>query len=212
MQDKIVVGPDCSRIFDSERKAAEDAAKEAQQTITQTPKFDISASVEVAIRQRLPTIALTPPSKDRWNIDVFWCARSDPDAQSANFTRVLHQGLALGALAQRGDRMGNERLGQIRVRTLTENAQNTKGRYTYYNSGNKFLYDQGDRAEQSLVSDLATFLNQAGPNKSGGKLSKGPIEIRLQGRPSKWYLSLFICEAGTPPEAAPSSTSTTVAN
>ena len=114
MQDKIVVGPDCSRIFDSERKAAEDAAKEAQQTITPTPKFDISASVEVAIRQRLPTIALTPPSKDRWDIDVFWCARSDPDAQSANFTRVLHQGLALGALAQRGDRMGNERLGQIR--------------------------------------------------------------------------------------------------
>lgn len=150
------------------------------------------------VRLQRPMIALTPPSKDRWDIDVFWCARSDQAAQSANFARAVNEGRKFAGMAQRGDRIVNQRLGRIRVRILSESAQNITGPFTYFNSGNRLLYDRNDQAEKALVIELTKRLNETGGNGNKGDLAAGLIEAKDQGRPSKWYISLFICGAGIP--------------
>jgi hypothetical protein len=201
IQNPKIVDSSCVDSFNDAQIKAQDDIVETQEIISRTPNYKMSSSVDDSIRQRLPSIALTPVSSNGWDIDVFWCARRDPAAQSANFERALNEGLALAAMAQRGDRIGNERLGRIRVRTLSESAQNVTGPFVYFKTGNRLLFDKGNKAEEELAAELTRLLNQAGPNGTRGNLANGEIKTQDQQRPSKWYLSLFICEAGLPSPA-----------
>lgn len=213
MQDEKLIGP-CASDFTVQLKQTEEANRISNQLnwpdISSKAGFEISPQQLEAIGLERTSIELTPPSKDRWDVDVFWCARRDPAAQTANFYRAVNEGLKLGGMAQRGDRIGNERLGQIRVRTLTESAQNISGTFTYFKSGNRFLFDRGNQSEQNLVSELSTRLNQSGTNETGNNMAAGPISPTAQGRPTKWYVSLFICEAGAVADAATTGPGSTV--
>ena len=199
MQDEKLIGS-CASNFTVQLKQTEEANRISNQLdwseITNKARFGASPQQLESIGLESTSIALTPPSKDRWDVDVFWCARRDPAAQSANFSRAVNEGLKIAGMAQRGERIGTERLGQVRVRILTQSAQKITGPFTYFKSGNRLLHDRGDRAETNLVTKLAGMLNQSGTNGTGSGLANGDIEVTEQGRPSKWYISLFVCEAG----------------
>lgn len=204
MQDEKLIGS-CASNFTVQLKQTEEANRISSQLdwndIAKKAGFDVSLQQVEAIEAERTSIALTPPSNDRWDVDVFWCARRDPAAQTANFSRAVSEAMKLSGMSQRGDRIVNERLGQIRVRTLTESAQNIRGPFTYFKSGNRFLYDQGSQSEKSLVTELASRLNQPGSNGIFGDMAAGSISPTAQGRPTKWYISLFICEAGAVADA-----------
>ncbi len=200
MQDPVLIGT-CAGNFAKKLDQAEQANRISKTSRISWPDiaskigYTISPDTLDAIEASRPSISLTPSSATRWDVDVFWCARDDAVAQSANFTRAVAEGLALAKLAQMADRIGNERLGQVRVRTLTRSAQAIQGPFVYIKSGNRFLFDREDRNEQRLVNDLVARLNLARIESAGGRSATGPIVAQDQGRRSPWYLSLFICEA-----------------
>ncbi len=200
MQDPVLIGS-CAGNFAKKLDRAEEANRISKTSRISWPEiaaeigYTMSPDTLDAIEANRPSISLTPSSATRWDVDVFWCARDDAVAQSANFTRAVAEGLALAKLAQAEDRIGNDRLGQVRVRTLSQSAQAVRGPLVYFKSGNRFLYDRRNRNEQRLVNDLIARLNSARIESAGGISATGPILAQDQGRPSPWYLSLFICGA-----------------
>jgi hypothetical protein len=199
MLDKGMLSEKCASRFAGTTQIAEQASSNPPPQSADILAYKKSDEVEAAIAKRLPSIVLTPISDNGWDIDVFWCERSDKTSGEANFNRALREGEALASLVQGSSRVAGQQLGRIRVRKLSWAAQSLTGSVVYYNKGNRVLYDQNNVLEENMATEIATTRNgeNTATNARGGAL--GPLEKTPQVRPSQWYLSLFICGSGSPP-------------
>lgn len=158
-------------------------AKQPNLTTEQRGVAEVAAG---AIATRARSISLTPPSKDGWDIDVFWCERAEDTGSQANFDAALQVGRALAGIARASDqRVGGEQLGRVRVRALGI-AQQRSTEVDYPEKGLLLRYDDTD-SERPLAQALTRL-----PALKGYQLEA------TQGFTSKWYISAYACALGNP--------------
>ena len=139
--------------------------------------------------------ALTGPSKDGWDVDVFWC--KGPDAL-LNYRRAVVVSKALADLSTSGRALASGvRLGRVRRRPASEQYQQQEGSPARYamvvaDSG------PGEREAAIALRDSANTLLGAPMLRLGTST----------GTPTRWYLSMFVCAPATAP-AGPAEASAT---
>lgn len=185
-----LVGDTCARQFSTTRARtiAEDDRKRA------IVKGSVDAGVAPdrpltdAIVAREDLIALTGPSKDGWDIDLFWCERTGDEAASAvNFNEALKLGKAIADQEEAGDLVGGDPWGQIRVRKLAAALQPAPA-YRAYARGLSVVSD--DPNEDPVINALVA----AAPG-----LTRVPRPATTVAPRTRWYVSAFFCNAGGPP-------------
>jgi hypothetical protein len=194
-----LVGETCARQFsatravtiaENDRKRAFVRGKTDEGVTPDRPLTD-------AIFAREDLIALTGPSKNGWDIDLFWCERpGDEVASATNFTEALNLGRTIAAQEASGALVAGDPWGQIRVRKLAAALQPTRAFEAYARDRTVV----GDDPNESPVID--ELVEAAPPEVQPG--------IRRSQRPAttiaprtRWYISAFFCKAGNPPIPQP---------
>jgi hypothetical protein len=136
----------------------------------------------------LPQVLATGDRKG-WDLDVFWCGGGGSEVETLNYNAGLGSARALAALSARGDTLGGERLGRVRLIMLPEARQG--GIYPTRGTGYEIRPERS--AEEQAVAAAARAAIPA-----GGAHRIVPSDTR-----TAFYLSLFSCRAGQPPAGRP---------
>lgn len=136
---------------------------------------------------------LTRGDPKGWDFDVFWCGGGDSQVQGLNYAIGLRTAQALAQAAARGEELAGDPLGRVRLVMLPEGRQ---GRiYPARGTGLEIRPETG--GGELAVAEGARKLVPGG----------GSFRIIASETPSRWYLSVFACSAGTPPVGRPRSNS-----
>jgi|APFre7841882724_1041349.scaffolds.fasta_scaffold56036_2 hypothetical protein len=122
------------------------------------------------------------PSATGWDVDVFWCQSADGGAGDANEARAKRTAERLAEISRDGESLGGERLGRVRVRELTVEAN---ARPQYRLSTDQIFLDAGEATIGQAVAGVA--------RAAGAPLA---VVDRQGGKVSPWYLSAFYCAGG----------------
>lgn len=134
------------------------------------------------------TVALTGPSPTGWDVDLFWC---DGKAAAANYRLARSVADSLAQRAESGRSIApGMLLGSIRVRVAPAALQQGQGpaRYTW------LVADAGPGEKEAAIELQRAINNGLGRELFGLGTSTG--------RPTRWYLSAFVCPgdgAASPP-------------
>jgi hypothetical protein len=141
-----------------------------------------------AIEPQLPSAPaqtvdlVADPSATGWDVDVFWCQSVDGGAGDANEARAKRAAERLAGMSRDGTSLGGERLGRVRLRELTVEAN---ARPQYRLSTDQVFLDPGEATIGQAVAGVA--------GAAGAPLA---VVHRQGGRVSPWYLSAFYCAGG----------------
>lgn len=125
-----------------------------------------------------------------WDFDVFWCGGGETAAESANYRAGLAAARALADRSTNGTGLAGQKLGRVRLVMLPEQRQGAN--YPARGFGNELRSDT-----QTGERRLAQAVLGAIPGGKSYRL------ILNDPPPSRFYLSLFACAVGRPPEGRP---------
>lgn len=133
-----------------------------------------------ALAQTVDLVA--DPSATGWDVDVFWCQSADGGAGDANEARAKRVAERLAEISRAGTSIGGERLGRVRLRELTVEAN---ARPQYRLSTDQIFLDAGEGTIGEAVAGVA-------------RDAEAPLGVvnRQGGKVSPWYLSAFYCAGG----------------
>lgn len=119
------------------------------------------------------------PSLTGWDVDVFWCQSTDASAGTANEAHARLAAERLAAASRKGSSLGGEKLGRVRLRELTAEAN---ARPQYRLSSNLLFLDSG---EEKIGREVAEVVRT--------EAAALAIVNRQGGRVSPWYVAAFYC-------------------
>lgn len=205
-----VVGETCATRYAKERERAirKDDKKQKKELTAEKDGMATADPTTQAIIARQDLIELTGLSETGWDIDVFWCERADDDAASErNFTDALKLGEDLAKLEREQGSLGKFRLGRIRVRMLAALLQGSEA-YVSHANARHVVAEAASDGEPDLAAQIASV---AQPQLAA--VMRTPDSTSP---PTPYYLSAFMCGAGTapPPDSAiaPSDAASAMAN
>ena len=152
----------------------EGAALASEDEVSSSPS---TAQVQEAVTQQAPVkqvVSNSNASPTGWDVDIFSCeSQGDPSRKLAEQTAGL-----LAELSNKGERVGGQELGRIRLRSVNENAQQRLAP----RPGNRVF---GAPEEERFAIAVSDFLNGRMP-RSGFTYSRTNVA-------SRWYVSIFTC-------------------
>lgn len=159
----------------------------AQQSAPVAPAPVVSPpAAETGVSYQTLTLAAGDPKG--WDFDIFWCGGGESVSEAANYQAGLNAARALANRSSGGERIGGEKLGRVRLVMLPEQRQG--GDYPARGSGYQIRPDPTE-------VPMAEQVRGAIPSGKAYAISVNPP------RPSAFYISLFACAAGIPPEGRP---------
>jgi hypothetical protein len=192
-----LVGFPCATIYQSARHDNIDARRDASTIIAGAGAQATAVTEAITARQDL--IELTPLSDTGWDIDVFWCERSnEPWASDQNFTNALDLGRRLLREGRDSGGLDGHTLGRIRIRMLASFLQ-VEQPYSDYASSRYLVWETSQDEEKGLAEAIITRLDRG--------LEAHPVTPGPSIPVTEWYVSVFYCGAGTPPPPATYETS-----
>lgn len=136
-----------------------------------------------------------------WDVDIFWCSGGGPVAEGRNYADGLTVGRQLAAISSARGRIGNEKVGRIRLVPLPASRQGVRDGVQLPSSGDG--YQIRPEPNELIFADPLRALISSGPRQ---------FQHVRSDTPTRWYLSIFTCQAGESPQPAAAETSAVTTN